>query len=257
MLYYDPTDWETQIDPYPIYARLREEAPVYHNEKLGFWALSRFEDVWDAHLDHETFSSSQGPALEKGPAPIPMMIIMDPPAHTRVRQLVSKVFTPRRVAELEPTVRQITRDRLAGLEPGDQIDLFERLGSSMPMDVISTMLGVPAEDRDRIRHLTNAGMHREGGLGVPASAMSAMAEVKAYYVDFIKERQARPARRPAQRPDRRRVPPGGRLAHEARLRRAARLLPPARQRRPRDHGAPDLQQRRDAVRAIPISGRSS
>lgn len=193
MLDYDPTDWETQIDPYPIYARLREEAPVYHNEKLGFWALSRFEDVWDAHLDHETFSSSQGPALEKGPAPIPMMIIMDPPAHTRVRQLVSKVFTPRRVAELEPTVRRITRDRLAGLEPGDQIDLFERLASSMPMDVISTMLGVPVQDRDRIRHLTNAGMHREGGLGVPASAMSAMAEVKAYYVDFIKERQARPA----------------------------------------------------------------
>ncbi len=193
MLYYDPTDWETQIDPYPIYARLREEAPVYHNEKLGFWALSRFEDVWDAHLDHETFSSSQGPALEKGPAPIPMMIIMDPPAHTRVRQLVSKVFTPRRVAELEPTVRQLTRDRLAGLEPGDQIDLFERLASSMPMDVISTMLGVPPADRDRIRHLTNAGMHREGGLGVPASAMSAMAEVKTYYVDFIKERQARPA----------------------------------------------------------------
>jgi cytochrome P450 len=193
MLYYDPTDWETQIDPYPIYARLREEAPVYHNEKLGFWALSRFEDVWDAHLDHETFSSSQGPALEKGPAPIPMMIIMDPPEHTRVRQLVSKVFTPRRVAELEPTVRRITRDRLAGLEPGDQIDLFERLASSMPMDVISTMLGVPAQDRDRIRHLTNAGMHREGGLGVPDSAMSAMAEVKAYYVDYIKERQARPA----------------------------------------------------------------
>ena len=192
MLYYDPTDWETQIDPYPIYARLREEAPVYHNEKLEFWALSRFEDVWDAHLDHETFSSSRGPAIEKGLTLIPMMIIMDPPAHTRVRQLVSKVFTPRRVAELEPTVRQITRERLAGLEPGDQIDLFERLGSSMPMDVISTMLGVPAEDRDRIRHLTNAGMHREGGLEVPASALQAQAEVDAYFVEFIKHRQAHP-----------------------------------------------------------------
>jgi cytochrome P450 len=192
MLYYDPTDWETQIDPYPIYRRLREEAPVYHNEKLGFWALSRFEDVWDAHLDHETFSSSRGPAIEKNLTLIPMMIIMDPPAHTRVRQLVSKVFTPRRVAELEPTVRQITRDRLAGLEPGDQIDLFERLGSSMPMDVISTMLGVPPEDRDRIRHLTNAGMHREGGLDVPASAQQAQADVAAYFVEFIKDRQARP-----------------------------------------------------------------
>jgi cytochrome P450 len=193
MLYYDPTNWDTQIDPYSIYARLREEAPVYQNEKLGFWALSRFEDVWDAHLDYETFSSTMGPSLEGGINPIPMMIIMDPPDHTRVRQLVSKVFTPRRVAELEPTVRQITRDRLAGLEPGDQIDLFERLGSSMPMDVISTLLGVPAEDRDRIRHLTNTAMHREGGLEIPASSKEAHAQVYAYYVDFIKRRQAHPS----------------------------------------------------------------
>ena len=193
MLHYDPTDWETQVEPYPIYRRLREEAPVYHNERLGFWALSRFEDVWDAHLDHETFSSTWGQTLEKVDSPIPIMISMDPPQHTRVRQLVSKVFTPRRVAELEPTVRQITRERLAGLEPGDQIDLFERLASSMPMDVISTMLGVPAEDRDRIRRLTNAGMHREGGLDIPASALEAMAGVHAYYVDFIRSRQARPA----------------------------------------------------------------
>jgi cytochrome P450 len=192
MPYYDPTDWDTQIDPYPIYARLREEAPVYHNEKLGFYALSRFEDVWDAHLDHQTFSSTMGPSLEGGIKSVPMMIIMDPPEHTRVRQLVSKVFTPRRVAELEPTVRQITRDRLSGLEPGDQIDLFERLGSSMPMDVISTLLGVPAQDRDRIRHLTNTAMHREGGLEIPASAKEAHAQVFAYFVDFIKERQKQP-----------------------------------------------------------------
>jgi cytochrome P450 len=192
MIHYDPTDWDTHIHPYPTYARLRDEMPVYHNEKLAFWALSRFEDVWDAHLDHETFSSTMGPSLEQGIKSLPMMIIMDPPQHTRVRQIVSKVFTPRRVTEMEPTVRQITRDRLAGLEPGDQIDLFERLGSSMPMDVISTMLGVPAADRDRVRHLTNAGMHREGGLAIPESAIKAQAEVHAYYVDFIKDRQAHP-----------------------------------------------------------------
>lgn len=193
MLEYDPTDWETHKDPYPIYARLREEAPVYHNEKLGFWALSRFEDCWDAHLDWETFSSAHGPTLEKVETPpIPMMIIMDPPQHTRLRQLISKVFTPRRVAELEPTVRRITRDRLAGLERGDQIDLFERLASSMPMDVISTMLGVPAEDRDWVRHKTNTAMHREGGLEVPASAMQAMGEIHAYFTDFIQKCQRSP-----------------------------------------------------------------
>ncbi|MEZ4331660.1 MAG: cytochrome P450 [Myxococcota bacterium] len=190
---YDPTDWQTQIDPYPTYAWLREEAPVYHNEKMGFWALSRFEDVWDAHLDHETFSSAWGQTLEKTMTPLPLMISMDPPKHTRVRQLISKVFTPRRVAELEPTVRALTRERLAGLAPGDAIDLFEQLASSMPMDVISTMLGVPPTDRDYVRQLTNTSMHRESNsLEIPKLALDAQAKVAEYFVGFIQERQARP-----------------------------------------------------------------
>lgn len=190
---YDPTDWATQIDPYETYTWLRDSAPVYQNEKLDFWALSRFEDVWDAHLDHQTFSSAWGQTLEKVATPLPMMISMDPPKHTRVRQIVSKVFTPRRVSELEPTVREITRRRLEGLEPGDQIDLFERLASSMPMDVISAMLGVPEADRDRVRHLTNTFMHREPGtLEIPRIAQEASAQIHQYFVEFIQERQARP-----------------------------------------------------------------
>jgi cytochrome P450 len=190
---YDPTDWQTQIDPYPTYAWLREHAPVYQNEKMGFWALSRFEDVWDAHIDYETFSSAWGQTLEKTLTPLPLMISMDPPKHTRVRQLVSKVFTPRRVAELEPTVREITRRRLEGLEPGDQIDLFERLASSMPMDVISAMLGVPAADRDHIRQQTNIAMHRESNsLEIPPVALGAQAQVAQYFVGFIRERQKDP-----------------------------------------------------------------
>lgn len=190
---YDPTDWQTQIDPYPTYAWLREHAPVYQNEKMGFWALSRFDDVWDAHLDYETFSSAWGQTLEKTLTPLPLMISMDPPKHTRVRQLVSKVFTPRRVAELEPTVREITRRRLEGLEPGDQIDLFERLASSMPMDVISAMLGVPTSDRDHVRQQTNIAMHRESNsLEIPPVALGAQAKVAEYFVGFIRERQKKP-----------------------------------------------------------------
>ena len=123
MVEFNPYSWDYHEDPYPIYAALRDEAPIYRNEALGFWALSRFEDVWDAHLDFTTFSSAWGQTLEKVATPLPMMISMDPPKHTRVRQLVSKVFTPRRVGELEPTVREITRRRLEGLEPGDQIDI--------------------------------------------------------------------------------------------------------------------------------------
>ncbi|MEJ2337144.1 MAG: hypothetical protein P8Y26_16140, partial [Gemmatimonadales bacterium] len=160
---YDPTSWEIQENPYPVYRWLRDEAPVYCNEQMGFWALSRFEDVWDATLDWQTFTSTHGQTLEEVKSPLPIMISMDPPQHTRVRALVAKAFTPRRVAEIEPAVRELTRERLAGLEPGMQIDLFEQLASSMPMDVISTMLGVPAEQRDPVRHLTNQMMHREPG----------------------------------------------------------------------------------------------
>lgn len=193
VLEYDPTDWQTQIDPYPSYAWLRENAPVYHNEKLNFWALSRFDDVWDAHLDFDTFSSAWGQTLEKASMPLPMMISLDPPKHTRVRQLVSKVFTPRRIGELEPTVRKITTDRLAGLEPGDQIDLFERLASVMPMDVISAMLGIPEEDREHVRVNTNIFMHRESNsLEVPPIAQDAVKQILEYFVGFIKERQTKP-----------------------------------------------------------------
>jgi cytochrome P450 len=189
---YDPTSWETQENPYPVYQWLRDEAPVYHNERLGFWALSRFQDVWDATLDWRSFTSTYGPTLEKVEAPLPMMISMDPPLHTRVRGLVSKAFTPRRVEEMEPIVRQLTRNRLAELEPGMEIDLFEQLASSMPMDVISTMLGVPQEDRDRVRHLTNEMMHREPGeLEISPRQTELGAQLFTYFRELIADRRRR------------------------------------------------------------------
>lgn len=183
---YDPTSWEIQEDPYPIYRRLRDEAPVYHDERMGFWALSRFQDVWDATLDWESFTSIHGQTLEKVTVPLPIMISMDPPQHTRVRALVAKAFTPRRVAEMEPVVRRLTRERFADLEPGMQIDLFEQLASSMPMDVISSMLGVPPVHRDRVRHLTNDMMHREPGeLEMTARQMQIAAELFAFFRELI------------------------------------------------------------------------
>ncbi len=190
---YDPTSWEIQENPYPVYRWLRDEAPVYCNEQMGFWALSRFEDVWDATLDWQTFTSTHGPTLEEVKSPLPIMISMDPPQHTRVRALVAKAFTPRRVAEIEPAVRELTRERLAGLEPGMQIDLFEQLASSMPMDVISTMLGVPAEQRDHVRHLTNQMMHREPGeLEVSERTVQIGTELIAIFSDLIAARRREP-----------------------------------------------------------------
>jgi cytochrome P450 len=190
---YDPTSWEIQENPYPVYRWLRDEAPVYCNEQMGFWALSRFEDVWDATLDWQTFTSTHGQTLEEVKSPLPIMISMDPPQHTRVRALVAKAFTPRRVAEIEPAVRELTRERLAGLEPGMQIDLFEQLASSMPMDVISTMLGVPAEQRDHVRHLTNQMMHREPGeLEVSERTVQIGTELIAIFSDLIAARRRAP-----------------------------------------------------------------
>jgi len=190
---YDPTSWEIQENPYPVYRWLRDEAPVYCNEQMGFWALSRFEDVWDATLDWQTFTSTHGQTLEEVKSPLPIMISMDPPQHTRVRALVAKAFTPRRVAEIEPAVRELTRERLAGLEPGMQIDLFEQLASSMPMDVISTMLGVPAEQRDHVRHLTNQMMHREPGeLEVSERTVQIGTELIAIFSDLIVARRRAP-----------------------------------------------------------------
>jgi cytochrome P450 len=190
---YDPTSWEIQENPYPVYRWLRDEAPVYCNEQMGFWALSRFEDVWDATLDWQTFTSTHGQTLEEVKSPLPIMISMDPPQHTRVRALVAKAFTPRRVAEIEPAVRELTRERLAGLEPGTQIDLFEQLASSMPMDVISKMLGVPAEERDHVRHLTNQMMHREPGeLEVSERTVQIGTELVAIFSDLIVARRRAP-----------------------------------------------------------------
>lgn len=190
---YDPTSWEIQEDPYPVYRWLRDEAPVYHNEKLGFWALSRFQDVWDATLDWKRFTSTAGPTLERIEGMLPVMISMDPPQHTRVRSLVAKAFTPRRVAEMEPVVRRLTRERLAGLERGMEIDLFEQLASSMPMDVISSMLGVPEDYRDRVRHLTNEMMHREPGELDPSKRLVRVgAQLFSLFDDLIAERRRKP-----------------------------------------------------------------
>ena len=113
-VYYDPYDYEIDADPYPVWQRLRDEAPVYYNEKLDFWALSRYDDVLRGLLDHESFVSSHGIMLEiitDEPYGIPMMIMMDPPDHTKLRKLVARAFTPRRIADLEVKIA-VARERV-------------------------------------------------------------------------------------------------------------------------------------------------
>src|SRR5690242_16695216 len=150
-LVYDPYDYAIDADPHPIWKRLRDEAPVYYNEKFDFYALSRFDDVLAAHLDPATYSSAHTTVLEiMTPEPDPlaqsMMIFMDPPAHTRYRKLVSRAFTPRHMAAVEPRIRELCAGFLDPLVGADRFDYITDFGERLPVISISALLGAPRED---------------------------------------------------------------------------------------------------------------
>jgi cytochrome P450 len=159
-LYYDPYDPDIDADPHPVWKRLRDEAPVYYNEQHDFFALSRYDDVNRALADGETFSSARGivvemidttPAPDDDPLPRPMMIMMDPPRHDRLRKLVSRTFTPRRVGLLETRTRELCAEALDPHLGGDSFDYVEECGARIPGMIIGALMGVPTEDQNDIR----------------------------------------------------------------------------------------------------------
>ena len=169
-LVYDPYSYETDEDPYPVYRWMQDEAPVYHNAEHDFYALTRFRDCHEAFVDFETYSSACGTVLELmhgEPFEIPLIIFMDPPRQTRLRNLVSKVFTPRRIAELEPRIRAIAARYLDALVGAGRADFVAEFTAKLPMDVISTLLGIPEADRDDVRTWSNRILHREPGNPMP------------------------------------------------------------------------------------------
>lgn len=195
---YSPYLYEVHEDPYPVYARLRAEAPLYRNEESDFWALSRHGDVVEAFRDNERYSSAHGVSLDPaaaGPHAHRTMsfLAMDPPMHGRMRGLVSRGFTPRRVSELEPRIRQLTRRHLdIALERGT-FDFVADLAGKLPMDVISELIGVPEADRDELRRLSDLLVHREEGVDdVPPAGLDAALSLVAYYSDMLDQRRARP-----------------------------------------------------------------
>ncbi|MEB3979741.1 cytochrome P450 [Mycobacterium sp. 663a-19] len=197
----DPYDYDFHEDPYPYYKRLRDEAPLYRNEKLKFWALSRHQDVLQGFRNSTTLSNRDGVSLDpvsRGPHASKTMsfLAMDDPAHLRLRTLVSKGFTPRRIRELEPRVTQLAVQHLdAMLEKAgsETVDYVAEFAGKLPMDVISELMGVPLADRDRIRAMADGVMHREDGVNdVPASAIEASINLIVYYQDMIAERRKKP-----------------------------------------------------------------
>jgi hypothetical protein len=197
-LVYSPYLYDIHEDPYPTYARLRDEAPVYRNDDGGFWALSRHADVVEGFRDHVRFSSAHGVSLDpsaSGPNAHRTMsfLAMDPPMHGRMRGLVSRGFTPRRVAELEPRIRQLTREHLDRALAKGTFDFIGDLAGKLPMDVISELIGVPAADRDEVRRLSDLLVHREEGMDdVPPAGVEAAFSLIAYYADMLTQRRATP-----------------------------------------------------------------
>ncbi len=161
---FDPFSYDVHEDPYPLYGRLRDDAPAYLDPEHGFWALSRDDDVRAALTDTATFSSSGGITLERRAEAVePMLIETDPPRHTRLRGLVSRAFTPKRVADLEGPIRQLSVELVDGFRTRGSVDVIGEFAALLPMAVISEMLGVPRAEQDDLRGWSDAMLHREPG----------------------------------------------------------------------------------------------
>ena len=197
---FDPFSDEFFDDPTEVYRRLRDEAPVYFNERYGFYALARFADVVTAHRDWQGFSSAHGVDLSMLTKADPqriqnmrLIIMMDPPEHDRLRALVSRVFTPRAVGALEPMVREVITSFLAPLDDRDTFDAVADFSAPFPVEIISRMLGVPEGERQQIREWLDVSLHREPGQIDPTpEGMEASMAAGIYYYGLIAEKRRHP-----------------------------------------------------------------
>ena len=188
-VYYDPYDVEIDADPYPTFRRLREEAPVYYNERYNVWALSRHADVEAGLKDWQTFSSSRGDILELVQSgfelPSGVVLFEDPPLHGMHRGLMSRVFTPRRMNALEDQVRAFCAACLDPLVGADRFDFVADLGAEMPMRVIGMLLGIPDSALAAVRDQSDATLRTEAGkpMNVQQDGI-AMGDIHAEYVEW-------------------------------------------------------------------------
>ncbi len=194
-VYYDPYDVDIVADPYPLYRRMREESPLYYNEPHDFYALSRYEDVERGLLNAATFISGRGGILELIRANIELppgvFIFEDPPAHTIHRRLMSRVFSPRAVAELEDKVRAYCAQCLDPLVGRDRFDIIAELGAQVPMKTISMLLGIPETDQEAIRDHADASLRTEAGKPMNVAVEGVM--TGDLFADFIEWRAEHPA----------------------------------------------------------------
>jgi cytochrome P450 len=195
---YDPFDYKVHENPYPFYAWMRARAPLYRNEARDFWALSRHADIKDALRNPARFSNRNGISLEPelwGPHALKtsLFLAMDPPEHGVHRGLVSNVFTPKRVAELEPRIRELARSRLEPLRDLPRFDFAADYAAGLPNDVVCEMLGVPADYWDQIRADTDQLNQREDGSDSrSANSVAAALRLANYFVELVADLRRHP-----------------------------------------------------------------
>jgi cytochrome P450 len=193
---YDPYARSMQEDPFPVYRHFLDHEPCTYNAKLDFHALFRFEDVWEATLDWQTYSSRLGPTLDNRgqiPGELFSIIGMDPPRHVRLRNLVSRGFTPKRIAALEGELRELAVGYLDPLRGEKRFDIAQEFGVKLPMDVISVLLGIPESDRDWYRHTVDKGLERDPETGqIPPENLALFVQSRTYVLDLLRERRRQP-----------------------------------------------------------------
>jgi cytochrome P450 len=194
--YYDPYDFEIDADPYPVWKRLRDEAPLYFNDRYDFYAVSRFEDVERCSRDWQTYISGKGSVLEiiKSGIEIPpgSILFEDPPAHNAHRGLLSRVFTPKKMEAIEPQVRAFCARSLDPLVGAGRFDFIHDLGAQMPMRTIGMLLGIPEEDQEAIRDKLDEGMRLTEAAPPPHEATYAVTSGEDF-ADYIDWRATHPS----------------------------------------------------------------
>ncbi len=198
---YDPFNPAVIADPYPFYARLRDQHPVYYNERMNFYVLSRYDDIFHALRKPHIFSSAQGLTPAKDEISQlgipPTFIMMDPPDHTRLRRLITKAFTPDTVKELEPTVREFVIEHVEAMKQkardGQDVDLIEDIASPLPTMVVANILGVPPEDREKFDPWSDAITSASADFALDLQqAIGAVQGLVSYFGGMCQARRAKP-----------------------------------------------------------------
>jgi cytochrome P450 len=191
MLQFDPFDHKTHDNPYPLYQQLRDNDPLYRNEKFGFWIVSRYADCVQVLRDFKTFCNRQGQTLEPvGETVPPILLLMDPPHHTRLRKVVSRVLTPELVGHLDAEIRTLARELLAPFAGKNSMDIVKDFSALLPMAIISRMLKIPQCDEDLMRGWSDATVHRDDGVyAMPDSGLKATLAMYQYLDNLTAERR--------------------------------------------------------------------